>query len=98
MLTAGAVGLLAPIAMMPAAFATTGPAPGGSVGLFCEQSSWQATALANPPVGGTAVCAYQSKPPINGATGLCVVPWSFTNQPFALAAGPLPYCGATTRG
>ena len=29
--------------------------PGGGVGLFCKQSSWQATALSNPPVGGPAV-------------------------------------------
>jgi hypothetical protein len=209
-LTTVAVGLLAPIAMTPAAFAApapaaasevtaaasaalptltintpTGPAvnpgdilnssltngtvlsvttaPGGGVGLFCKQSSWQATALANPPVGGpavsrittasiascadnnpgvasvagaaftnlpdllqvvgagsfpvqilpsgaplqivatltlstggTAVCTYQSKPPINGTTGLGIVPWSFTNQPFVLAAGPLPFCGSTS--
>ena len=29
--------------------------PGGGVGLFCKQSSWQATNLSNPPVGGAAV-------------------------------------------
>lgn len=137
--------------------------PGGGVGLFCKQSSWQAMALVNPPVGSpavsritlmtiaacadnnsgvasvsgvavgnlpdmlqvigagsfpvqilpsgaplqivvtlvlssgaTAVCTYQSNPPINGNTGLGSVPWSFTNQAFALTAGPLPFCGAPT--
>ena len=29
-------------------------------------------------------------------TGLGIVPWSFTNQPFVLASGPLPFCGSTT--
>jgi len=135
--------------------------PGGGVGLFCMQSSWQASSLANPPVGGpaanrltsltiaactdnnpgvasvagvgvtnlpdilqvigtgtfpvqilpsgaplqivatlvlstggTAVCTYRSNPPVNGTTGLGAVPWSFTNQPFALVAGsPVPACG-----
>lgn len=138
-------------------------ASGGGVGLFCKQSSWQATNLSNPPVGGaalsritlmtiasctdnnpgvasvsgvavtnlpdmlqvigagsfpvqilpsgaplqivatlvlstgaTTVCTYQSNPPINGNTGLGAVPWSFTNQTFALTGGPLPFCGATT--
>ena len=43
--------------------------------------------------GATTVCTYQSNPPINGNTGLGSVPWSFTNQTFALTAGPLPFCG-----
>jgi hypothetical protein len=136
--------------------------PGGGVGLFCKQSTWQATSLTNPAVGGpaanrltsltiaactdnnpgvasvtgvgvtnlpdilqvtgtgafpiqilpsgaplqivatlllstgaTAVCTYQSNPPINGTTGLGSVPWSFTNQPFTLiSGGPISACGA----
>lgn len=56
-------------------------APGGPVGLFCKQSTWTATALANPPVPGPATlritamtiaaCA-DNNPTVLAVTGVAV--------------------------
>ena len=43
---------------------------------------------------GPVVCTYVAPVPINGNTAAGLQPWRFVNQPFKIAGGPLPACGA----